>query len=142
MTYVFCVILVAVATAVPPVTPTQGLHNAIQAATVYYVHKEHGPSFDPKISCIQLTADGKGAIVNYAAGPPDDPIETSLTLVRPAALTSTQKAFLSPQLAKVPPLEGWAPIAATTSASSTNAVLGNEPAVMQLSLPPRVRKCI
>lgn len=95
----------------------------LKAATAAYVrtqhpgNREHPAAFLPKISCIQIGADRKSAIVNFSAGPENDPISTAVVF----ANTERVSGALTPQI-RSDAVQGWTPIAATTSQLSAHNI--------------------
>jgi hypothetical protein len=86
-------------------------YDAIEAATIAYVHREHSKEFNPTITCIRVARDGSLAIVNYDAGPENDPVSTTLFLAQPSKLPS----YTAYSLHVGPLVRGWGAVRATTT---------------------------
>jgi hypothetical protein len=113
-------------------------YQAIVAATIDYVHREHSPDFTPTISCIQLGTGGASAIVNYSAGPKNDPVATTLVLIRPSKLSSSSSNTFMIQSA-APAVDGWATVKATTSPLRPEGHVG---AFMLQAFPAKPPPCL
>lgn len=93
-------------------------YNAISSAIVDYVHRQHGLQFQPRVTCIKVNAQKTSALAAFEAGPPGDPIATSIVLVRPGSLGHSKMAALSPGHNAPHPIQGWSTVQAFTSAIS------------------------
>jgi hypothetical protein len=106
-------------------------YKAVEAAVVDYVHREHGPEFNPTITCVKFAQDKAAAQVNYTAGPSGDPVATTVLLVRPTALSkSTARALLPPGTNRQPVVQGWESVRATTSPAASGKPLS--PPILKL----------
>lgn len=145
MRYLAIVLLVVATLPHPAFAAHSEMYNALYNATVQYVRREHPGKgkqmFTPVVSCIQLIGDEKSALINFAAGPKNDPVSTSLVLVQPQHLRSAMRASLMSALSEAPHFGSWAAVYATTSAPQPS-VHGALSVRAFTFLTPVTRRCI